>query len=97
TRATHIPTRRSSDLLPIVGLRYFNVFGPRESHKGRAASMIYHLYHQMKAGRRPRLFHDGGQTRDFLYVRDAVNACIRALHAPSRSEEHTSELQSREN
>ena len=39
----------------IIGLRYFNVYGPREAHKGVPASMIYHLAQQMKAGHRPRI------------------------------------------
>ena len=45
----------------IVGLRYFNVFGPREANKGRSASMIYHLYKRMKSGKRPGLFKFGEQ------------------------------------
>src|SRR6266849_7631786 len=40
----------------IIGLRYFNVYGPREAHKGLPASMVYHLAQQMKAGQRPRIF-----------------------------------------
>jgi ADP-L-glycero-D-manno-heptose 6-epimerase len=65
----------------IVGLRYFNVYGPREAHKGVPASMIYHLAHQMKAGKRPRIFKHGEQKRDFVYVKDAVEGAIRALDA----------------
>jgi ADP-L-glycero-D-manno-heptose 6-epimerase len=65
----------------IVGLRYFNVYGPREAHKGVPASMIYHLAQQMKAGKRPRIFKHGEQKRDFVYVRDAVEGTIRALEA----------------
>lgn len=68
---------------PLIGLRYFNVFGPREAHKGRPASMVLHLYHQMKAGKRPRLFKQGEHTRDFIYVKDAVAANLCALQAPS--------------
>ncbi|MFM8314856.1 MAG: NAD-dependent epimerase/dehydratase family protein [Deltaproteobacteria bacterium] len=67
----------------IVGLRYFNVFGPREAHKGRPASMIYHLYHQMKEGHRPRIFNWGEQIRDFIYVKDVVLANLKAVEAPS--------------
>jgi ADP-L-glycero-D-manno-heptose 6-epimerase len=63
----------------IVGLRYFNVYGPRETHKGVPASMVYHLARQMKAGKRPRIFKHGEQKRDFVYVRDAVEGSIRAL------------------
>ncbi len=67
----------------IVGLRYFNVFGPGEAHKGRPASMIYHLYQQMKSGKRPRIFNWGEQIRDFIYVKDIVTANLKAVDAPS--------------
>lgn len=62
-----------------VGLRYFNVFGPREAHKNKAASMIWQLSLQMKAGRRPRIFEFGEQYRDFIYVKDVVEANIVAF------------------
>jgi ADP-L-glycero-D-manno-heptose 6-epimerase len=65
----------------IIGLRYFNVYGPREAHKGVPASMVYHLAQQMRAGQRPRIFKHGEQKRDFVYVKDAVAATIRALEA----------------
>ncbi len=65
----------------VVGLRYFNVYGPREAHKGVPASMIYHLSKQMKAGQRPRIFKHGEQKRDFVYVKDVVDGTIRALSA----------------
>jgi ADP-L-glycero-D-manno-heptose 6-epimerase len=65
----------------IIGLRYFNVYGPREAHKGVPASMVYHLAQQMKAGQRPRIFKHGEQKRDFIYVKDAVEGSIRALGA----------------
>ena len=65
----------------IIGLRYFNVYGPREAHKGVPASMVYHLAQQMKAGHRPRIFKHGEQKRDFVYVKDAVEGSIRALDA----------------
>ncbi len=67
--------------LKIVGLRYFNVFGPREFFKGKAASMIYQLFCQMKAGKRPRIFKFGEQKRDFVYVKDVVEATISAHNA----------------
>lgn len=66
----------------IVGLRYFNVYGPCEIHKKAAASMIYQLYTQMKAGKRPRVFTAGEQRRDFVYVKDVVRLTIAALNAP---------------
>jgi len=65
----------------IVGLRYFNVYGPREAHKGVPASMVYHLAQQMRAGRRPRIFKHGEQQRDFVYVKDIVAGSILALNA----------------
>jgi ADP-L-glycero-D-manno-heptose 6-epimerase len=65
----------------IVGLRYFNVYGPREAHKGVPASMVYHLSRQMKAGQRPRIFKQGEQQRDFVYVKDIVEGSIGALEA----------------
>src|SRR5258707_4341294 len=65
----------------IIGLRYFNVYGPREAHKGVPASMVYHLAQQMKAGQRPRIFKHGEQKRDFVYVKDVVEGTIRALDA----------------
>ena len=71
------------DKMHIVGLRYFNVFGPREAYKGRPASMIYHLAKQMIAGKMPRLFKHGEQKRDHIYVKDAVNGTILAVNAKS--------------
>jgi ADP-L-glycero-D-manno-heptose 6-epimerase len=61
-----------------VGLRYFNVYGPGEAHKDHMASMVHQLAGQMLAGRRPRIFYDGTQARDQVYVRDAVAATIAA-------------------
>jgi ADP-L-glycero-D-manno-heptose 6-epimerase len=65
----------------IIGLRYFNVYGPREAHKGIPASMVYRLAQQMKAGQRPRIFKHGEQKRDFVYVKDIVEGSILALEA----------------
>jgi ADP-L-glycero-D-manno-heptose 6-epimerase len=65
----------------IIGLRYFNVYGPREAHKGEPASMVLHLSRQMKAGKRPRVFKHGEQKRDFVYVKDIVQGTLRALDA----------------
>ncbi len=66
----------------IVGLRYFNVYGPREVHKLAAASMIYQLYRQLKSGKRPRVFRSGEHKRDFVFVRDVVDLTIAARNAP---------------
>ncbi len=78
---------RLADLLrselskPVIGLRYFNVYGPGEDHKGRFASMIHQLAKQMRAGRRPRVFTAGQQRRDFVYVGDVIQANLNALQA----------------
>lgn len=67
--------------IPVTGLRYFNVFGLREQYKGKAASMIYQLAQQMRSGKRPRIFSDGGQSRDHIYVKDVVSANLKAFEA----------------
>ena len=79
----NIAQRRARDFPDwvIIGLRFFNVYGPREAHKGVPASMVYHLSRQMKAGQRPRIFKHGEQKRDFVYVKDVVDGLIRALDA----------------
>jgi len=62
----------------IVGLRYFNVYGPNEQHKGRMASVAFHGYNQLRAQGKIKLFvgsdgyRDGEQRRDFVYVDDVV-------------------------
>ena len=69
-----IPEARSQ----IVGLKYFNVYGPQEHHKGKMASIFYQLYNQIKETGETRLFRgtdglaDGEQRRDFVYVGDVV-------------------------
>ncbi|MCQ2410687.1 MAG: ADP-glyceromanno-heptose 6-epimerase [Elusimicrobiaceae bacterium] len=65
--------------MTIIGLRYFNVYGPGEYHKGKMASMVFQLYNQMKAGQRPRVFKYGEQQRDFVYVKDIVKINLCAL------------------
>jgi len=62
------------------GLKFFNVYGPNENHKGRMASVVYHAYHQIKKTGSLKLFRshnpnylDGEQMRDFIYVFDLVN------------------------
>lgn len=70
--------RRSDLKSQVVGLRYFNVYGPRESHKGSMASVAFHLRNQLLESGKVRLFQgsdgypDGGQQRDFVYVDDVV-------------------------
>ncbi|MBA7480910.1 ADP-L-glycero-D-manno-heptose-6-epimerase [subsurface metagenome] len=69
------------DKIRIVGLRYFNVYGPREGYKKKVASMIYQLAQQIKANKNPRIFKYGEQSRDFIYVKDVVDATIKATKA----------------
>lgn len=63
----------------VVGLRYFNVYGPGEAHKKKAASMIFQLYLQMAARKNPRVFKWGEHYRDFIYVKDVVAANLKAM------------------
>ena len=62
-----------------AGMKFFNVYGPNEYHKGRMASVIFHAYHQINETGRVKLFRshrpdfeDGGQLRDFIYVKDVT-------------------------
>jgi len=68
---------------PIVGLRYSNVYGRGEAHKGKFASMIHQLAKQMRAGNRPRIFYQGQQRRDFVYIDDIIQINLRAMIAKS--------------
>lgn len=67
--------------IKVVGLRFFNVFGPREYFKGHASSMIYQLALQMIEAKRPRIFKWGEQKRDHIYVKDVVTATLMAHNA----------------
>jgi len=66
----------------VAGVRYFNVYGPHEAHKGAAASMICQLARQIRAGKRPRVFKHGEQKRDFVHVKDVVALTLLALNGP---------------
>lgn len=60
-------------LSQVTGFRYFNVYGPREQHKGSMASVAFHLNNQVNAGENPKLFEGSeGFKRDFVYVGDVV-------------------------
>ena len=74
--------KKYNGVIKIVGLRYFNVFGPREAHKNTFASMIYQLSQQILAGKRPRVFTAGEQCRDHVYVKDIVHINLLAMKAP---------------
>ena len=75
----------------IVGFRYFNVYGPRETHKGRMASVAFHNYNQFKADGRVKLFEgshgygNGGQQRDFVFVDDVAKVNLFFLDHPQKS------------
>lgn len=72
----------------VVGLRYFNVYGPRESHKGRMASVAFHSFNQFRAEGHVRLFDGwdgwgaGEQSRDFIHVDDVVALNLHFLDRP---------------
>lgn len=76
---------------PVVGLRYFNVYGPGEAHKGGMASVIYHFHHQLLNGDEVRLFEgsggygDGEQRRDFIHVDDIAAVNLWMLDHPECS------------
>ena len=77
--------------IQIVGLRYFNVYGPNESHKGHMASVAYHLHEQLKEGKDVQLFEGSGgfgpgeQRRDFIYVDDVVKVNLWFMNQPDIS------------
>ena len=65
--------------MTIVGLRYFNVYGPREYYKAKTSSMVIQLGHQILDGKAPRLFKGSDQIlRDFINIEDVVQANIKA-------------------
>lgn len=66
-----------------AGLKFFNVYGPNEYHKGRMASVVFHAYRQITHSGEMKLFRshkmkydDGEQKRDFIYVKDVLNICL---------------------
>ena len=75
----------------VVGLRYFNVYGDREQHKGRMASVAFHFFNQYRRDGRVRLFEgsggyaDGEQRRDFVSVEDVVKLNLYFLERPERA------------
>lgn len=68
--------------MQLIGLRYFNVFGPNQSPKGAYAAVIPLFMQALKDKQAPTINGDGEQTRDFTYVENAVQANIRAFFAP---------------
>jgi ADP-L-glycero-D-manno-heptose 6-epimerase len=84
-------TRGRQSAAPVVGLRYFNVYGPRENHKGTMASVAFHQYHEFLANGKVKLFggydgyEAGAQMRDFVYVDDVVDVNLFFLEHPEKS------------
>lgn len=67
--------------ISIVGLRYFNVYGPREFFKNKTSSMVVQFGHQLLAGKNPKLFENSDKIlRDFIYIEDIIQANILAMH-----------------
>lgn len=75
----------------VVGLRYFNVYGPNEQHKNKMASTVFHFNNQIKINNKAKLFKgndiyaNGEQTRDFVYVKDCAKINIWFLNNPQFS------------
>jgi ADP-L-glycero-D-manno-heptose 6-epimerase len=70
-----------------AGLKFFNVYGPNEYHKGRMASVIFHAFNQIKQSGSLKLFRshnpdftDGGQLRDFVYIKDVLEVLVFLMH-----------------
>ncbi len=74
---------------PVTGLRYFNVYGPHEQHKGRMASVAFHQYFQFRREGRVKLFEgclgygNGEQMRDFVYVKDVIATAMGFFDKPA--------------
>ncbi len=75
-----------------AGLKFFNVYGPNEYHKGRMASVIFHTFNQIKENGKMNLFRshnpnysDGGQLRDFVYVKDVASVCLYLMNEKPKS------------
>jgi UDP-glucose 4-epimerase len=69
--------------LETVSLRYFNIFGPRQDPTSPYSGVLAKFITQMLRGEQPTIFGDGGQSRDFTYIDNAVNANLLAARAPS--------------
>lgn len=68
--------------LPAVSLRFFNVYGPRQSHDSGYSGVIARFCHRMLQGLEPEIIGDGRQTRDFVYVENVVEAAVKCATAP---------------
>ena len=102
-RQTHDSRFTTHDSTPPFwsGLKFFNVYGPNEYHKGRMASMIFHGFNQIQSTGKTKLFKshrpefkDGEQLRDFIYVEDVANVCYWMMNESSPLTTHHSPLTS---
>ena len=81
----YVRARLEHSPISIVGLRYFNVYGPHERHKGRMASVALHLFDQLQSASNMRLFEGSANfERDFIHVDDAVRANLHFLDNETR-------------
>ena len=87
----HLRSKQHDINIPVVGLRYFNVYGPKEQHKGRMASVAFHFFNQLKSKGKVSLFcgsdgyANGQQLRDFVSVEDVVKVNLFFLKNPQLS------------
>jgi len=87
----YVRRHESSFESQVVGFRYFNVYGPKEQHKGSMASVAFHLNNQIIAGENPKLFEGSGgfdngeQRRDFIFVGDVVKVNLWMMAHPDVS------------
>ena len=87
----YVRRHESSFESQVVGFRYFNVYGPKEQHKGSMASVAFHLNNQIEAGENPKLFEGSGgfdngeQRRDFIFVGDVVKVNLWMMAHPDVS------------
>lgn len=72
--------------LPYVGLRYMNVYGPKQDYKGTYIAVIMKILDRLDAGLSPIIYGDGSQSYDFIYAEDAAEANIKALKADAVDE-----------
>jgi ADP-L-glycero-D-manno-heptose 6-epimerase len=84
----YVRRHKSSFESQVVGFRYFNVYGPKEQHKGSMASVAFHFNNQIEAGENPKLFEGSGgfdngeQRRDFIFVGDVVKVNLWMMAHP---------------
>jgi len=82
----HVRAQLGSHRTQVAGLRYFNVYGPQENHKGRMASVVYHFHREIEAGKPLQLFAgSAGFRRDFVFVEDAVELNLFLWERPQTS------------